>query len=79
MKLPKKIQRILAVLSIVLLAGLYLCSLIFAMFDTPGAQMMFRACVAATIIVPVLLYMFILVYKQRKNSHDGKKQEEEEY
>lgn len=57
----KKMKRILALVGAILLIGMYVCTLIFALIDSPAASGLFKASVAATILVPVLLYAYILV------------------
>ena len=63
----KKIKQILALIGVVLLVCMYAATLIFALIDSPAASGLFRASVAATILVPVLLYAFILVARLLKN------------
>ena len=62
----KKLKRILALIGVILLAALYVSTLVFALMDSPAAGGMFRASVAATILVPVLLYAYILVARLLK-------------
>ncbi|HKM21444.1 MAG TPA: hypothetical protein VJZ01_05330 [Lachnospiraceae bacterium] len=65
-----KIKRILAIIGVVLLVLMYLSTLFFAIFDDPNTYQWFRASIAATIIVPVVIYGYILIYKlfSKKNS-----------
>ncbi len=58
-----KKKRILALLTVILLVALYLSTLFFAIFDSPHTMWMFKASIAATILVPVLLYAFALFYR----------------
>ena len=50
-----KTKRILALLGVILLAALYLSTLFFAIFDSPNTMWLFKASIAATILLPVLL------------------------
>lgn len=59
----KKITRILALAGAVLLIALYVSTLIFALMDTDTAATLLKISVAATIILPVLLYGYILIYR----------------
>lgn len=70
----KKTKRFLAILAVTLLLGLYLATLIFALI--PGHQELFRGCIAATILLPVLLYAFALTYRRKKDSSDAKEENE---
>ena len=69
----KKLKRILALIGVILLAALYVSTLVFALMDSPAAGGMFRASVAATILVPVLLYAYIMIarlLKERRQDED---------
>ena len=65
----KNAKRFLAILGAVLLLGLYLATLIFAMVDSPFAYTMFKICLYSTIMVPVLIYAMILVYRRLKEKN----------
>lgn len=58
-----KVKRILALAGVVLLVGLYLSTLVFALTDHSATRDLLRASVAATILVPVMLYAYMLVYR----------------
>lgn len=64
----KKTKRILALVGAVLLVCMYICTLVFALIDSPAATGLLRASVAATILIPVLLYAYILVARLLKGS-----------
>ena len=66
----KKAKRILALTGAILLVCLYAATLVFALTDSPAASGLLKAAVAATILVPVLLYAFILVARLL-NRNDG--------
>lgn len=55
-------KRILAILGIVLLVGLYLSTLIFSLIGSELAFTLLKASILLTIAVPCLLYAMILVY-----------------
>lgn len=59
----KKTRRILAIIAIVVLLGMYLATFLFAFLDNSADMWMFKASIACTIIFPVLLYAYTLVYK----------------
>ena len=52
----KKLKRISALLGVFILIAMYLCTLIFALIDSPVASDLLKASIAATIFVPVILY-----------------------
>ena len=59
-------KRILAIIGIVLLVGMYLSTLIFVLIDSELAFTLFKASVLLTIAVPYLLYAIILIYRALK-------------
>lgn len=70
----KKTKRILAAAGAILLFLMYLSTLIFALIDHPAAFALLRASIGCTILIPVLLYAGILVY--RVLHHDQDKDDE---
>lgn|GEM_PF-6313992 len=59
----KKTRRILAVIGIALLLGMYLACFILALIGKHQATDLFRAALAATIAVPLMLYAFLMLLK----------------
>ena len=67
-----KTKRILAALGAFLLFAMYTGTLAFALIDHPAAQDLLMASIACTIILPVLLYAYTLVYRlTRTNEEDS--------
>lgn len=66
----KKTRRILAIIGVILLVALYALTLLTAIFDTSKTMGYFKAAVAMTILVPVLLYAYTLFYKLLKKDKD---------
>ena len=66
----KNIKRLLAVIGVILLIGMYVCTLIFALIGSPASDDLLKASIAATILIPVLLYGFILITRLLKNKND---------
>ena len=64
----KNAKRILALIAAVLLFGMYLSTLIFALIGSPHSIDLLWASVACTIVLPVLLYGYMLVF--RLTRHD---------
>ena len=69
----KNIKRLLALMGAVLLILLYACTLVFALMDFPAADRMLTAAVAATILVPVLLYGYGLLARVLKKDGSSSK------
>jgi len=59
----KKVKKIVAILMIVVLVALYICTLVSALFDSSSTMGFFKASVAMTILVPVVLYAMIMFAK----------------
>lgn len=55
-------KRILAIIGIVLLVGIYLSTLIFVLIDSELAFTLFKAALLMTIAVPCLIYAMLLIY-----------------
>ena len=65
-----KLTRIFALIGAILLAGLYICTLILALIDSAYTSDLLKAAIASTIILPILLYAYILIYRLAKHSDD---------
>ena len=63
MKKPKLLKCILAWMGIILLAGLYLATFILSLMKSPTAQTLFTISLWCTVIVPILGYAILLIYR----------------
>lgn len=76
----KKVKQILALIGVILLVALYVTTLILAITDNSGTMNMFFASVVATIMIPVLIWAYTLIYRltrgnkasDEKNTDSGK-------
>lgn len=69
----KKTKRILALAGAVLLFALYAATLVLALIGSEHALTLLKAAIVCTIIVPVFLYGYILVYRVLKREDpDGR-------
>ena len=59
----KRLKRILAWIAIVLLAGLYITTAVMAVLVTPNTIRMFRTSIMATIIIPIMIYVIMFIYR----------------
>lgn len=59
----KKARQIAAIIGIVLLVGMYVATLITALFASEYAHGMFMASLFSSLVVPVMIYMFMQFYK----------------
>lgn len=65
-----KIKRIFALTGAVLLICMYAATLVFSLIDSPASTDFLKASIAATILIPILLYAFILVAKILKDRNE---------
>ena len=61
-----KVKRILALMGAVLLAALYLVTLVLAFVDPTASKDWLKAAVISTIVLPILFYAMILVARNLK-------------
>lgn len=59
----KKIKRIAAVIGIVLISSMYIISIISAIFSSKQAPGLFLASIFSSVIIPIMLYCFVEIYK----------------
>lgn len=64
-----KKQRIAAMCGIILLAGLYVFTLIAAIFDFDGTGSLLKACLVATVAIPILIWIYIWMYGVYTKKH----------
>ena len=68
MKRPKQIA---AILGVILLIGMYVATLVFALIDHPKTLELLKISIGFTILIPVLLWIYMAMYqylKDRKTS-----------
>lgn len=66
----KKSKRILAWIGIIILAGLYLSTIVLALIGTESSLTLLKASVLCTLGFPCLLYGYQLIYRVLKNRED---------
>ena len=59
----KKIKQIAAIIMCVILVGMYVASFIAAVFAKPQAHGLFMGSVGLTIMLPLLLYAYTIIYR----------------
>lgn len=68
----KKIKRILAILGAVILAGLYISTIVCVLSSNENYMDMLMASVYATVIIPVLIWAYSFVYKMVRKNNEQK-------
>ena len=82
-----KLKRILALAAIIILVAMYLSTIVFALSDSPNADAMFKASIFCTVVIPILLYGYMMIYRfvirkddrrttDTRKAKEGPKQEE---
>ena len=74
----KKGKRILALIGAIALIFMYISTLVFAFIDPDASGGLLKASIACTVILPVLLYAYSLVYRLTKKNNDNSDILEEE-
>lgn len=69
----KKTKQILALAGALLLFAMYAVTLVFALIGSDHARALLKAAIACTVIVPVFLYAYILVYRVLKKDESDTK------
>ena len=59
----KKIKQVVDIVMCVLLVGMYVASFVAAIFAKPQAHGLFMASVGMTIMIPLLLYAYTIIYR----------------
>ncbi len=59
----KKAKKVLAILGIIVLAGLYISTLVFALMDSELSFQLLQISIFFTIAFPVILYVCNMLYK----------------
>ncbi len=62
--MKNKKRAAVAIAAVVLLVFLYIATLIFAFLSIPGWEKLFRASLGATIAIPILAWILLLLYKK---------------
>lgn len=60
----QKIKRLLALLAVTTIVLLYLATLVLSFFKTEQAQELLMISLVATVVVPVLLYIYLWLFEQ---------------
>ena len=66
----KKHKRKLAAAGAIILVLLYISTIIFAIIDSPLATKLLGISVSATILIPIIMYAAMLVYRLMNKNND---------
>lgn len=59
----KNTKRICAILGVILLVGMYVLTLVFALIDSPWAFECLKVSIGLTILIPVLLWVYLSIFR----------------
>lgn len=62
--MKKNVKRIAAMIGVILLVGLALGSLVFALLDFPGSDNLAFGCLVSAVFMPILIWIWIWCYGQ---------------
>ena len=72
----KKVKRILAICGVIFLLSLYVITLLCAIFDPTSTQSFLYASLVATVIIPVLMWAYGMIYRMtHKNPEENREDE----
>lgn len=69
----QKIKRILAMLTVIIIALLYLSTLILSFFQSEQAGELLMISIVATVVLPVLLYIYLWLFRLFGGKDNDKK------
>lgn len=75
----KKAKRIFALIGVVLLLGMYISTMVFALMRSPAAKGLLMGSIYCTIAVPVLLYAMTLVARRLKDKNEEIRKEQKSH
>jgi len=58
-----KVKRIASIIGVVLIASMYIISFISAIFASEKAPGLFLASIFSTIVIPIMIYGYVTIYK----------------
>lgn len=62
-------KQVVALVGVILLAAIYLITLIVAIFDQDSSGRLFQACLVATVAIPLLIWIYIWMYGKLSGKH----------
>lgn len=72
----KRLKQITALIGVIVLLGLYVSTVVLACIGSETAMRLLRAAIYATIVLPVLLWAYSLIYKVLKRNYSPEAREE---
>ncbi len=73
----KRLKQIFAIIGLVIIAGLYITTLVLALIGSESTRHLFTASIIATVIIPVFLYVISWIYKLVKGDAEEARNKQE--
>lgn len=67
----RRLKQILAIIGLVIIAGLYITTLVLALTGSESTRPLFTASIICTVIVPVFLYVVFWIAKVLRGKNNG--------
>ena len=71
-------KRIAAIAALLLIIVMYAATLIAALTETPGSDVLLRASIFCTVVIPVMIYGFTLISRGIRGPRDSKEDDSED-
>lgn len=62
----RRLKQILAILALIIIAGLYITTLVLSLIGSESTKPLFTASIICTVIVPVFFYIVWWIYRRLK-------------
>ena len=67
----KRVKQILAIIGLVIIAGLYITTLVLALTGSESTKSLFLVSIVCTIVVPLIMYIFTWAFKLAKGNTEN--------
>ncbi len=64
------VKRVISIIAVALLLGMYAATMVCAIMATPNSQNMFLGSLVLTIVIPIILWVFLALYKRAHRDDD---------
>ena len=65
-----KAKRVLAIFGVILLLSMFVLLIVGALTATPESSALLKASLFTIIVIPILIYAYIIIYRQFKRKND---------
>lgn len=68
----QKVKQIMALIGAILLAGLYVTTLVLALTSSPDTMGVFKAAIFCTAVIPTLIWIYTFIFKMIHKKDEDK-------